>query len=87
MNCLNSLLCHDRAAAGVMAGAGIKAHDSTRIGVRIPLVLIEETQASSSLPVGRGFQQRLLQTQSPDIELDKELKTVTKSLLFFLQMG
>ena len=67
MNCLNSFISENEAAARAVAGAGVKARDTTgivagvrardttRIVVEVPLPSVETTPASSSLPTGGGF--------------------------------
>ena len=56
MNCLNSLLSEDRAAAGTVAGAGVGGRDTMGVSVGILLLLVRAAPASLSLPVGRRFQ-------------------------------
>ena len=69
MNCLNSLLSKDEATAEAAAAAGMGVHDTTEVGVGVPLPSVGATPASSSLPVGRKLQQELRQAQGPAIIL------------------
>ena len=51
----------------------------------MPLPLVRVALASSSLTVGRGFQQELRQAQGPIIILTEwNTESSTKNLLFFL---
>ena len=69
MNCFNSLLSEDAAAAGAVAEAGVGARDTTEVGVGVPLSSIRATPVGSSSPAGGEFQQGLRRVQSPAIAL------------------
>ena len=83
MNCLNSLLSKDGAAAKAIAKAGVGSRDTTRVGMGVPLSLIRAALANLSLPVGGEFWQKLRQAQGLTIGLDNKFKKITKSFLFF----
>ena len=55
MNCLNILLSEDGTTAEAVAGAKKRTHDTTGVGMGVPLPLVRATPASSSLPARRGF--------------------------------
>ena len=55
MNCLNSSVSKDGAAAGAIAGAGVGVRDITGIGVGVPLPSVGTAPVSSSLPRQEGF--------------------------------
>ena len=61
MNCLNSSLSEDGAAAGAVAGAGVGARDTTGVGVGVPLPLVGIAPANSFSPAGGAFLQGLQQ--------------------------
>ena len=55
MNCLNSSVSKDGAEVGAIAGAGVGAHDTTGVGVGVPLSSIGAAPASLFSPAGGGF--------------------------------
>ena len=57
MNCLNSSVFEDKAAAGAVARAGMGARDTTGVGVGVPLPSVVTAPASSSSLLG-GVQTR-----------------------------
>ena len=68
---------------GAIARVEVRARDTIRAGVGVALPSVGRAPVSSSLPMGRGFSERLRQAQGPAIEKDGELEKITQSLLFF----
>ena len=60
MNCLNSSVSKDGAVTGAVAGAGVGAHDTTGIGLGVPLLSVGTTPASSSSPAGERVPTRAM---------------------------
>ena len=66
---LNSLLSENEAAAGAVTEAGMEAHNTTEVGVGVPLPSVGVAPASSSSLVMGEFQQGLQRAESLTIAL------------------